>query len=177
VKRGILPWILVLIPLACLRAQPPADSKEAATTIWEQMIDAKGGRKHLYQIETMVQEIHQHLSFHNPRFKDGDSHFVKAFAFPDREWDWSMAPLFGGRVITANSAEGSGYVGFPDNEVRKTSDIRREKEFIEHAQLVYLNESRWLKPKPVRVLLDRDIPHNVEAIETDLDGERVDFWI
>ena len=100
---------------------------------WEQMIDAKGGRTHLYQIETMVQEAHQHLSFHNPKFKDGDNHMVRAFAFPDHEWDWSIAPVFEGVVRTGDLAGGFGYIGYPKDDIRKTSELRREKELLQDA--------------------------------------------
>ena len=50
------------------------------------MIEAKGGRSALSQIETMVQETHDYLKFHDPKFKDGEQHAVAAFALPDRMW-------------------------------------------------------------------------------------------
>ena len=85
--------------------------------------------------------------------------------------------FFWGAVRTADLSAGIGYFGYPKNDIRKTSDFRGEKDALKDTQLVYLNETKWLKPKPVRVLLDKKIPTNVEAIETDLDGERVDFWV
>lgn len=131
----------------------------------------------------MAQETHQSLSFGNPKFKDGDSHVVTALAFPDKVWEWEDArsTVFGGSVICENLEAGVPYLAYPGNDIRKSSVQRTEvgggKELLERSQLVYLNETRWLKPKPVRVLLDKNNPHNVEAIETDVDGERVDFWI
>jgi hypothetical protein len=177
VKRRIFPWALVLFPLVCLQSQQRADNTEEAARIWEQMIDAKGGRTQLYQVETMVQETHQHLSFGNPKFQDGDNHIVRAFAFPDHIWDWSIAPVFGGGIRTADLSAGFGYIGYPNNDIRKTSYLGREKEFLEQAQLVYLNETRWMKPKPVGVLRGKEIPAHIEAIETTVEGQRVDFWI
>jgi hypothetical protein len=167
---------LILLPM-CLQSQQREDSAGEATKLWEQMIEAKGGRSVLYQIETMVQESHDYLKFHNPKFKDGDQHRVSAFAFPGRMWSWSLAPVFEGGVRTADLMADTGYIGYQNNDIRKTSDLRGEKVGLKDEQLVYLCETKWIKAKPVRVLLDKNIPRNVEAIETDLDGERVDFWI
>jgi hypothetical protein len=175
-RDSIAIWPLILLPIA-LQSQQREDSAREATKLWEQMIEAKGGRSVLYRIETMVQEAHDYLKFHNPKFKDGDQHRVSAFAFPDRIWGWSKAPVFEGGVQTADLSADTGYIGYPNGNILKTSDLRGEKGGLKNTQLVYLCETKWIKPKPVRVLLEKNIPRNVEAIETDLDGERVDFWI
>jgi hypothetical protein len=177
VKRGILPWILVLFPLAFLRAQPRADSQEAAAKIWEQMIDAKGGRRHLYQIETIVQETHGYWIIFSRKFKSGAERGVTVYAFPDRVWSWYSGPIFGGSSHVADLSAGIGYYGFPNNDIRKTDDFRGDKQHLKETQLVYFNETQWLKPKLLRTLLGKSIPRKVEAIETDVDGERFDFWI
>jgi hypothetical protein len=177
VKARSACWVIVWVPLACLQAQEAEADAAEASRIWEQMIDAKGGRTQLYQIKTMVQQTHQWLQFGNPKFKDGDNHIVRVFAFPDHEWDWSIAPLFGGVVRTADLVQGAGYIGYPNNDIRKNSHLMREKELLRDAQLVYFNETSWLKPNPVRVLLKKNILKDVEAIEANVNGERVDFWI
>ena len=173
-KRGILPWILVLFPLAFLRAQPRADSQEAAAKIWEQMIDAKGGRRHLYQIETIVQETHGYWIIFSRKFKSGAERGVTVYAFPDRVWSWYSGPIFGGSSHVADLSAGIGYYGFPNNDIRKTDDFRGDKQHLKETQLVYFNETQWLKPKLLRTLLGKSIPRKVEAIETDVDGERFD---
>ena len=147
--------------------------------IWEAMILAKGGRERLYKIQTMVQEDNTYTRFANPKFPNGNIHFVRAFAFPNFEWDWvdSGKTIFGSHVITADLTAGLGYIGFPDGETRQSSALGRERGFLRSAQLVYLNETRWLQPKPVRVLTGKDISRGVDAIETILSGARVDFWI
>ena len=176
-KRASLAWVMALFPMASLYAQYRGDSAEEASRIWEQMIDAKGGRSNLYQIETMVEETRDYFVYLYPIFAHGKQHSVTVYAFPNGEWSWETAPIFGDKVQTADLSAGAGYIGYPNNDIRKTSDLRREKEGLKNKQLVYLSETKWLKPKPVRVLLDKNIPRKVEAIEATLDGERVDFWI
>ena len=176
-KSNIIIWPLILLPIVCLQSQQREFDGAEASRIWEQMIEAKGGRSSLYQIETMVQEGRGQLRFGNPKFEDGEQHDVVALAFPDRMWTWGIAPVFGGGVRIVDLSVGIGYIGYPNNDIRKTSDFRAEKESLKDNQLIFLNETKWLKPKPVRVLIDKKIPRKVEAIETDLDGERVDFWI
>src|ERR1019366_3197671 len=96
-RDSIAIWPLILLPIG-LQSQQRADSAREATKLWEQMIEAKGGRSALSQIETMVQESHDYLKFHNRKFKDGDQHRGSAFAFPDRRWGWAKAPVFEGGV-------------------------------------------------------------------------------
>jgi hypothetical protein len=176
-KRRSLSWALVLFPLVCLRAQQRVDKPEEAARIWEQMIEAKGGRSSLYQIETMVQESRGRVLYLYPKFAHGEMHYVSVKAFPDRMWSWGIAPIFGGSVATADLSANIGYLVYPKDDIRKTRDLRGTREALKDTQLVYLNESKWQRPKPVRVLLDKKVPKKVEAIETDLDGERIEFWI
>ena len=176
-KRGTFACAFAFFPLVCLPAQPRADSAGEAERTWEQMIDAKGGRGNLYRIETMVQETRDYSIYLYPIFAHGKEHTVKVYAFPNGEWRWETAPIFGDKVQAADLIAGAGYIGYPNNDIRKTSDLRWEKEDLKNIQLVYFNETRWLKPKPVRMLLYKKIPKKVEAIETDLDGERIEFWV
>ncbi len=141
------------------------------------MIGAKGGRKHLYQIESMVQDTHGYWIILSRKFKSGAERSVTVYAFPDRVWSWYSWPIFGGSAQIANLGAGIGYFGFPNNDIRKTDDFRASQQGLKETQLVYFNETQWLKPKLLRALPGKGIPRKVEAIETDLDGERVDFWI
>ena len=163
-------------------AQPqgaPSEERELAERIWEQMIAAKGGRERLYGVKTMVRESRSYVRFANPRFPNGEIHRVLAFAFPDREWVWidSGKTIFGSTVIWGDLTKGFGYIGFQDGETRRDSDLRGNETSLKLTQLVYLNETRWLQPKPIGVLRGKEIPRGVEAIETMLLDERVDFWI
>jgi len=175
-RNSIIIWPLILLPIG-LQSQQREESAGEATKLWEQMIEAKGGRSALSQIETMVIEAHEYLKFHNPKFKYGEEHSVAAFAFPDRMWSWSKAPVFEGGVQTADLRAGTGYIAYPSGNILKTSDLRGGERSLRDTQLIYFCETQWIKPKPVRVFRDRNIPRNVEAVETDLNGERIEFWI
>lgn len=87
----------------------------------KQMIDAKGGRGNLYRIETMVQETRDYSIYLYPIFAHGKEHTVKVYAFPNGEWRWETAPIFGDKVQAADLIAGAGYIGYPNNDIRKTS--------------------------------------------------------
>jgi len=176
-RWGILIYAPLFLTVVTLHPQQRAADATEASRIWEQMIDAKGGRSNLYRIETMVEETRDYFVYLYPIFAHGKAHSVKVYAFPNGEWRWDTAPIFGDVVQTADLSAGVAYIGYPKNDIRKGTDVRWEKEDLKNTQLVYLNETKWVKPKPVRVLLDKEIPKKVEAIETDLDGERIEFWV
>jgi hypothetical protein len=48
--------------------------------------------------------------------------------------------------------------------------------FLLDAQLLYLNATAWLQPQVVRVVRGGGVPHNVDAVETVVNDQRVDFY-
>jgi hypothetical protein len=172
-------WAMALL-ISCCTAQSVSisiDGRYQAERIWEQMIEAKGGRERLCQVETMVIESRTRLEFHS-EFRNGEIRNVTAFAFPDREWNWQETGKTDyGRVIAKDLTKGFGYIGFSDGETRQDSDFKGEKTSLEMIQLLYFGETRWIQPKPVRVLRGKGIPRAVDAVETKLGDERFDFLI
>jgi hypothetical protein len=159
--------------------RPGTTEKIAAKRIWEDMIEAKAGRERLYEIETMVREEYDRLVFPNPRFKNGDQHSVAAMAFPDREWDWvdSRPTVFGASVSITDVSAGFWYRARAGEDVKNMGDTKPGQNILQKNQLLFLSETRWFKPEPIRVLTGKDIPRDVEAIETNISGNRVDFWV
>ncbi len=172
------------LALACSfpgQSEPaPANEEEvAATALWERMIEAKGGRERLHRVETLVETVHAHVVFPNPKFKNGDPVLVSAIALPDRIWTWADtgSKLFIPSIQVTNLSTGFHYLVYPGNDARKSPDLRGAVNDLEVTQIVVFNETRWVRPRPVRIRTDKDIPHGVTVLETQWNGNRWDFWI
>ena len=48
-----------------------------------------------------------------------------------------MRLFLGAGYATADLSAGIGYIGYPNNDIRKTSDFRAEKESLKDNQLIY----------------------------------------
>jgi hypothetical protein len=161
---GVLFWaVLALVQFAILAkpltAQEPPSHNLAirAQDLWEKAIAAKGGRERLHSVNSLL-------------FMRGTPPYLtKLFVFPDRFWSWDdnrPSPI-GPAVEMYNLADGTGYIAY--DEFPKGAPARRLSNFAGHAKaairegtLLYLMESRWLKPRPLR------------AEESELDGKSVD---
>ena len=157
----------------------PASGEAAAAALWERMIEAKGGRERLHGVETLVETIRKRLVFPSPKFKNGDELYVQAMALPDRIWKWQDArpTVFGMSIDVRNLSTGFRYLVYPGNDVRKLDEVRGETKWLEIAQVTIFNETRWVRPKPVRTRTDKEIPRGVTVLETEWGGNRWDFWI
>ena len=96
------------IPLTPPTSSP--DEKAAAQGIWDRMVEAKGGRGRLRNVETLVLEARQYLVFPvSPKFTNGGNHTVGVYAFPDRAWVWQDArsTVFGATASTYDLSQGA----------------------------------------------------------------------
>jgi hypothetical protein len=173
----------ILSALLAPAAMPQTEAdpiRQEAEQVWKQMLVAKGGRDRLMAVRSMEQTQRQRIYAAKPRLKDTDTELVRFFAFPDRMWQWfdGGSSVFGLSLDVYNLALGVHYLAFP-GEVRKLSAGEPDGHFLWEAQLIYLNESAWLHPQPMRVTRDGDVPREVDAIETKLEGDyyRADFHV
>jgi hypothetical protein len=162
--------------------QPEADgARQEAEQLWQQMLTAKGGRDRLMAVRSMEQTQRQRIYAAKPRLKDTDTELVRFFAFPDRMWQWfdGGSSVFGLSLNVYNLALGVHYLAYPNEPLRKLSSGEPDGHFLWEAQLIYLNESEWLHPQPMRMIRDKSIPRGVDAIETKLEGDhyRADFQL
>jgi hypothetical protein len=155
--------------------QPEADgARQEAEQLWQQMLAAKGGRDRLMAVRSMEQTQRQRIYAAKPRLKDTDTQLVRFFAFPDRMWQWfdGGSSVFGLSLNVYNLALGVHYLAYPNEQPRKLSSGEPGGYHLWEAQLIYLNESTWLRPQPMRMTRDNTIPRGVDAIETKLEGDR-----
>jgi hypothetical protein len=157
------------------------DTRKEGEQLWQQMLVAKGGRDRLMEVRSIEQTQRQRIYAAKPWLKDTDTQLVRFFAFPDRMWQWfdGGSSVFGLSLNVYNLALGVHYLLYPNEAPRKLSSREPAAHDLWEAQLIYLNESTWLHPVPVRVIRDSEVPRGVDAIETKLDGDyyRADFYL
>jgi hypothetical protein len=164
-----------------------------AQHIWEQSLVAKGGRERLYSVRNMV--ISSSGSYKPLKFKikpDGEVSSrsgkqsgifsEELYVFPDRLWSWTdyRPAVFGLRVSMYNYDTKTKYV-ITDGEPNHPAEPFTENELAGRGfpvtQLMYLMESKWLKPKLVKVTTERIGFRVVDVVQTEVDGRRYDFAI
>jgi hypothetical protein len=172
-------------------AQQPSQGE--AEKVWEQVIKAKGGRERLYSVRNMV--ISSSGSYKPLRFKIRPRGEVKsgsakqsglfrvAFCvFPNKFWSWEdyRPSVFGLWVSMYNYETGIKYIiteGEPNRPQETIPENELANEGMSIVQLMYLLESKWLKPRPVNVTARRAGFRVVDVVQTEVEGERYDYTI
>jgi hypothetical protein len=190
-KLGLFAGLILAgaLPLATTQLAAPAAQAEAgpqnAQRLWELMLQAKGGRARLHEVRS-IEEVDavKRIGFppaFKPGHKDTGSLMVRLFAFPDREWQWYDAgeSVFGLSLDVYNLSLGTAYLAWGSDPVRTLSAQKGEDFKLWEAQLVYLSESEWVRPQPVRVITDDKMAKQFDIVETHFDGDyfRADFLL
>jgi hypothetical protein len=147
--------------------QPTVAEREAAA-LWEEAIEAKGGRVRLHGVTNIFE------SYSNKRFYELN-------VFPDKQWYWAddrPTPL-GVYVRMINLDLDLSYdvhewdSGMPVNKGKRNAS----EDPIVDIQLYYLLETQWVKPVPVRVYNASVGSKPVDIIQTMVNGHRYDFHL
>ena len=180
--------VMLVLGLPCEIFTQAASEQSEAERIWEQAIAAKGGRERLYGVRNMV--IMSSGSYKALRFKISPDKEVESkslrpsglyreelFVFPSRYWAWDdyRPAVFGLWIHVYDYSRRTKYV-ITDGEPHHPAETIEDKEMdlpLYFPQLMYLLESNWLKPKPLRVHVERSI----DVVETELERRRYDFGI
>lgn len=192
---SILSTVFLILIFGCVSSAVENEKAQEtrAQQIWEQSLVAKGGRERLYSVRNMV--ISSSGSYKPLKFKikpDGEvsSRSGKQsgifsevlYVFPDMLWSWTdyRPAVFGLRVSMYNYDTKTKYV-ISDGEPNHPAEAFTEHELAGRGfpitQLMYLMESKWLKPKLVKVTTERIGFRVVDVVQTEVDGLRYDFAI
>jgi len=131
---GILVYATLLLTVVSLQSQQREADSAQASRIWEQMIDAKGGRSNLYRIETMVEETRDYFVYLYPILRTAKNTASRSMLFQTANGGGRLRH-FWDKVQTADLSADVGYIGYPNNDIRKGSDLRWEKEDLKNTQL------------------------------------------
>ncbi len=169
-------FFLLLFNTQSLLSEQPLEKDEMAQRLWEQMIFAKGGRERLRDVHTVLQrEVSRYRSL---TFNDGKARWDTLYGLPDLFWEWYDSRIFGFWLDVSNFKKDVHYFRrYGLTYMDPANPNGRGLDFLRQIQLVYLNETEWIKPQPIRVLKGQGIPRNVDAIQTMVDGARADFHL
>jgi hypothetical protein len=148
--------------------QTNADPNAAA--LWEQAIEAKGGRARLHSVANILESY-------------SDKSAVSLYVFPSKLWEWTddrPTPL-GVYVEMINLERDLSYIiredsGVPANKGKYSAKGRGEWP-LSQIQLCFLLETHWVKPVPVVLLSGTIRGKAVDVVQTLVNGDRVDFHL
>lgn len=158
--------------------KPQEASQEEAKKLWEQAIAAKGGHKRLYEVHNLV--VSSHAKYKLGFMKSGQQHFEEFYVFPNKSWLWfDERPSKLGLAVKMNNLDRNlFFLTYPDDpeSPRKLGVAPEEaNSFTVRAQLLYLMETQWIKPVPVKVTRGRINGKAVNIVHTFVRNRQVDF--
>ena len=186
IKKSIVSLIATLVLAASTHAQNPSTNadagRERAAALWEEAIRAKGGRERLRGVENFLI-----TSTVDVRAKRGSAitKTERLYVAPGRAWifkyteDYDVSveatvinPLRALCAVTLSPAGRSGSVP-PLSYCMPTTPT----EYLAQDPAIYLMETSWLSPVPVRARTEGRGDKQVDVIETEVRGLRLDFYL
>lgn len=145
--------------------------KREARRLWNAVIEEKGGHERLHRIENLL--VSDFFSEKRDRMygKIGE---VDLFVFPNRYWKWSYAGPYPHPFMVFCKLESPVHV-FITEEGIKTAPGNGQ-DYI-HQSILWLLETKWFQPEPIKVTRARIEHQLVDIIETVFRGERLDFTV
>lgn len=169
---------------ASISAQGPVQkddaNRERAVALWEEAIRAKGGRERLQSIQNLL--ISSTVDTQAQR-GSGHTETERLYAMPGKAWLYTHTPDFDVSVdatvinnernfcaVTLSPARG----GAPSlSHCLPTTPIQ----YLIQEPVIYLMETNWVRPVPVRVRTEGKGKKQLDVIETEVGKLRVDFYL
>ena len=165
-------------------AQERDADKERALALWEKAILAKGGRERLHSVENLL--ISSTKNFHIPgeiAVKKTTTESERLYVMPEKAWIYELTPQYDVSLeaklinfeqdfcaVTLAPARG----GVPGlSFCTPTTPF----EYLVQHPVIYLMETKWVRPVPLRVRVERKGLSQVEVIETQIGKIRADFYL
>lgn len=168
---------LVIIMLAASTHGAPGTERDRSVDevrrLWELAIAAKGGRERLHGVSSL--SVSNRSKILKSLFKTKEVHHEILYAFPDRFWEWDdeNSPT----IFQVDMSRNTVTMVSLDPRSPRTSELYLHSDMyfkLELAQLVYLVESRWVKPEPVEIL---ERKRRSVVVRTIVNDRPVDFVV
>lgn len=172
-------------------AQDVNADRQRAETLWEEAIRAKGGRERLHSIESFVisSTIDSHLipsPFENSSpGRDVESEAERLYVMPGKAWLYEFTPDFAVSLeaTVVNKDRNLCLVTLaPIGLSRSVPGLSLCLPTVWPERLVqdpvlYLMETKWVRPAPVRTRTEGKGKKQQDVIETQVGQLRVDFYL
>lgn len=181
--RKVFSYLAVILTAAVLtKAQEPSvdPNRVRAQQLWEEAIQAKGGRERLHSIKNFFVS-----STINVESQRGESYHEveRLYAFPGRAWIFEYTAEFDVSVeATVINVEQKLCMRTLAPAVGGVPPLSRclPTTFVENVvqnSTIYLMETRWFRPVPLRTREARTGLKRVDVVETVVADLRVDFYL
>lgn len=163
--------------------------RQRAEALWEEAIRAKGGRERLHSIESLVISSTIDLYLITPAFgskaKSGhvDQQTERLYVMPGKAWLYEFTPSFDVSLeATVINIERSLCMVTLAPSMRSVPGLSVCVPTIWSKRLVqdpviYLMETRWVRPKPIRTRTEGKGKKQQDVIEMEANELRFDFYL
>ena len=168
----------------CIPARGAAQSvdpnHERAVALWEEAVRAKGGRERLHKIENFL--ISSTLDVRTQK-RSTETETERLYAGPGKAWIYTYTPEFDVSldVTVINKERRFCWVTLapPSSGVPGLSPCipSTPVKFLVQDPVIYLMETSWLQPEPLRVRTEGKGKKQRDVIETRVGGVQVDFYL
>lgn len=166
-------------------------NRQRAETLWEEAIRAKGGRERLHSIESFVISSTIDAYLITPAFgsnaKSGhtDSEAERLYAMPGKAWLYEFTPDFDVSLeaTVINKERNLCMVTLaPVGPMHSVPGVSfclpgTWPQRLIQDPILYLMETRWVRPKPVRTRTEGKGKKQQDVIETEVGQLRIDFYL
>jgi len=149
-----------------------AAEREQAVKLWNEALAAKGGRDRLLAVKNLVVDQIFPTRLH-PHGKERT--ITDLYVFPDLAWQYGHDSWSSGRSVTLgiwNGHLGKSYVCYNDEPFCRESNDTLGQLIgnLGDLQIVWLMETRWIKPQPVKAWTQRIGWRQVDVVETEVNN-------
>lgn len=165
-------------------AQAPAPKEDAdrarAAALWEEAVRAKGGRERLHSIQSLL--ITSTVDARAPKGSNTKD-AVRLYAMPGRVWVYTYTEQFDVKidatVINTDRKLCTLTLAPARHGVSPLSRCLPETmtQYLLQDPFIYLLETNWVRPVPVRARAEGEGRKRVDVIETEVGNLRADFYL
>jgi hypothetical protein len=177
--RHAVVLFILLVPASSLAVEiQKSQNARQAEALWEEALAARGGREQIARVNSLL--ISYRVTVRN--FLGVVIHrgaVETLYVFPDKMWGWDdgLPPPFHLTVKVLDLAKGRSCTLYQGNSAPVCGQARLGDEGAIQAQLLYLMETRWVKPIPVGVSEDRIGLRKVDVLHTHFQDNRIDYFL
>jgi hypothetical protein len=172
---------LTIAPAASAQAHETAGGaeRERAKALWEEAVRAKGGRERLQSIQNLLISSTVYVrAQRGSNVKDA----VRLYAMPGRVWVYTWTEAFDVKLdaTVINTERKLCLVTLaPAHGVSGLTPCIPETwtQYLIEDPFIYLLETNWVHPVPVRARTEGKGRNQVEVVETEVGKLRVDFYL
>ena len=170
--RVMLSSVSVLLLGAAL-ASGQTTEPDALRQVWERMIEAKGGRERLHEVDSLLMIQPRHGVLERPLYS-------QLYVFPDWYWQWTedTDDSLGPTTLRVLGANGTWTIWDKDGITTYWHPPERtDTQQLIYIQALHLLETRWFQPELLRLETGWIGFRRYDLITADVGSDRVQYYV